>query len=332
MPPLPAVLMMPLAFLMGGENINTSDFSIFLSALNAVLLFLILEQLSLRKWITLSRVGIFLLLTLILFGTPHLWVGIRGRAWFVSQIVTVLFLALAVYAALRSWSPWWVGLCIGLAVLSRPNAAMTWPFALGIAMQILKEKRGEVNFRDVVAWSVPSALPVILAVLGLLWYNVVRFDNPLDFGYTTISGDPVIVANAQQFGIFSTHYISTNLKTMLFSAPAIKPGSQWPMLPSTTGMSIFLTTPALIYLFHRYERKWWILGAWLSIFLNFVLLVLYHNTGAHQFGYRYILDAIVPLLSMLAFVLGQKIPWHFVFLLLLSILINIYGAYWFING
>jgi hypothetical protein len=63
-----------------------------------------------------------------------------------------------------------------------------------------------------------------------------------------------------------------------------------------------------------------------------VLLILYHNTGAHQFGYRYILDAIIPLLAMLAVALEKKIPWHFIFLLLVSIAFNIYGAYWFING
>jgi hypothetical protein len=57
-----------------------------------------------------------------------------------------------------------------------------------------------------------------------------------------------------------------------------------------------------------------------------------HNTGAHQFGYRYILDAIIPLLALLAAALGQKIRWHFVLLLLISIAFNIYGAYWFING
>jgi hypothetical protein len=78
MPPIPAVLMLLLAFFIGGENINTSDFSIFLGALNAVFFFLILEQLSTRKWITVSRVGMFLWVALILYGTPHLWVGIRG--------------------------------------------------------------------------------------------------------------------------------------------------------------------------------------------------------------------------------------------------------------
>jgi hypothetical protein len=332
MPPLPAVLMMPLAYLIGGENINTSDFSILLSAINAVLVFLILEQMAAQKWIKLSKAGLLLMIVLFAFGNPHLWVGIRGRAWFVSQIVTVTFLALAVFATLKSWSPWLVGISIGCAVATRPNGIMTWPFVFAIAMQILKEKNGTIDLKQILNWSVRSGLPIVAAIMGLLLYNYARFEKILDFGYVTISGDPTIVTNAQTFGIFSPHYILANLKAMLFYLPAIQPGGQWPILPSSTGMSIFLVTPPLIYLFHRYERQWWILGAWTSVLLNFLLLVLYHNTGAHQFGYRYILDAIIPLLALLAAALGQKIRWHFVLLLLISIAFNIYGTYWFING
>lgn len=105
MPPLPAILMMPLAYWVGGESIDTNDFSIVFSAFNTVLVYWILAQLAERKWIKLSRVGMILFALLFAFGTPHLWVGSRGRAWFVSQIVTVTFLGLAVLAALRSWTP-----------------------------------------------------------------------------------------------------------------------------------------------------------------------------------------------------------------------------------
>jgi hypothetical protein len=332
MPPFPAVLMMPLAYLVGGENINTSDFSIIFSALNAVLIFLVLEQLAKRKWITLSRVSMLLVVALFVFGTPHLWVGIRGRAWFVSQIITVTVLALAVFAAFRSWSPWFVGLSLGLAIAARPNGIMTWPFIFAITMQIMKEEYGSISWRQIVEWSIKTIIPMSAAVAGLLIYNYARFENPLDFGYTSINGDPFIVANAQRYGLFSPHYILTNLKAMFFYVPAIQLGEQWPILPSATGMSIFLVTPPLIYLFHRYERKWWILGAWISVFFNFFLLSLYHNTGAHQFGYRYVLDAIVPLFALLSVSFDKKIPWHFIPLLFFSIAFNLYGTYWFING
>lgn len=331
-PPVPAILMMPLAYLVGAEKISAADFSMFFSAINAALVFLIFDQLIRRQWIRLSYAAALCLVLLFAFGTPHLWVGISGRFWFVSQILTVTFLALAVFAALKSWSPWIVGICMGLAVGTRPNGLMSWPFVFAITMQIMKEEQGYINFKKIFAWSLKSAIPITVAVLGLLLYNYARFENLLDFGYTTINGDPGIVRNAQTHGLFSTYYIRYNLRVMLLYLPEIHWGSRWLILPSGAGMSIFLTTPALIYLFHRYEGKWWIFGAWTAALFNFLLLILYHNTGKDQFGYRYILDALVPLIALLAAALGKKIPWHFILLLLLSIIINLYGANWFMNG
>ena len=331
-PPLAAVLMMPMAYLVGGGNISTADFSMFFSAVNAVLVFLVLNQLVIRQWIKLSRTSILWLVLLFAFGTPHLWVGISGRFWFVSQILTVTFLALAVFASLRSWSPWLIGIFIGLAVCARPNGLMSWPFVFAIAMQIMKEEGRTVDLKGMFAWSLKSALPILVAVLGLLLYNHARFDNYLDFGYITIDGDPAIVQNAKTHGLFSTYYIPKNLQVMFLYLPKIQLGGQWPILPSGAGMSIFLTTPPLIYLFRRYEKKWWILGAWAAVLCNFLLLILYHNTGRDQFGYRYILDALVPLTALLAAALGKKTPWPFIALVILSILINLYGANWFMNG
>ena len=331
-PPLPAILMMPLAYLIGAENISTSYLSMFFSAINGVLVYLILTQLNKRKWINISTTGIFILVTVFLFGTPHLWVGISGREWFVSQILTVLFLALAVYAALRSWSAWLVGALIAIAITSRPNSLMTWPFVFAIAMQLLKETRGKIDLKQAIQWSLKTIPPIALAVGGLLFYNYIRFGNFLDFGYTTINGDPDVVYNVQNWGTFSPHFIWTNLQVMLFKLPWIHLGGRWPIEPSSIGMSIFLTTPPLIYLFRRYPKQWWIIGAWAAVFFNVVLLILYHNTGSQQFGYRYILDFLLPLIALLAVGLGRKIPWHFVLLVLASVAINLYGANWFMNG
>ena len=331
-PPLPAILMMPLAYLIGAGNISTSYLSMFFSAINGMLVYLILRQLNKRQWINISTAGIFILVTLFLFGTPHLWVGISGREWFVSQILTVLFLALAVYAALRSWSAWLVGALIAIAITSRPNSLLTWPFVFAIAMQVLKETQGKINLKQAIQWGLKTMPPIALAVGGLLFYNYIRFGNFLDFGYTTINGDPDVVYNVQTWGTFSLHFIWTNLQVMLFKLPWFHWGGRWPIEPSTIGMSVFLTTPPLIYLFRRYPKQWWILGAWAAVFFNVVLLILYHNTGSQQFGYRYILDFLEPLIALLAVGLGKKIPWHFVLLVLASVAINLYGANWFMNG
>lgn len=331
-PPIPAVLMMPLAYLFGAENINSMDFSIFFSAVNAVLVFLIFEGFILRKWIRLTVPGALCMVLLFMFGTPHLWVGINGRFWFISQIVTVTFIALAVLGALRSWSPWILGVLIGLAVGTRPNGLMTLPFLFAIAVQIWKENGETVDLKRMFGWAFRSAVPIGIAIAGLLLYNYARFENFFDFGYITIHGNPYIVYNARTFGLFSTQYIPYNLKVMFLYAPEIHPRDFWPIQPSGAGMSIFLTTPALIYLFHRYENRIWVWGAWAAVVLNFILLVMYHNTGMDQFGYRYILDALVPLTLLLATAFDKKIPRFFILLVIFSVAINMYGAAWFMKA
>ena len=172
---------------------------------------------------------------------------------------------------------------------------------------------------------------LLIAILGLLYYNYARFEDFLDFGYVSIHGHPDIVHNAQTYGLFSTHYIPENLKVMFLYAPEFRPGERWFLLPSTLGMSVFLVTPALLYLFRRYENKTWVWGAWAAVILNFALLVMYHNTGRDQFGYRYILDVLLPLTLLLASAFGKKSPWHFILLVIASIAINMYGADWFFS-
>lgn len=329
MPPVPAILMMPLAYLIGGNKINSHDFSIAVSALNSVLLFLILEQMRLFGWIKLSRKHLLWLVALFAFSTPHLWVGLSGQSWFLSQIIAVSLIAFATFAALKSWSPWMVGAAIGLAVGTRPNSIISWLFVFAITAQLVEERNQGI--KQMIIWAFKSGLPIILAIAGLLAYNDARFGTFTDFGYTTLNGDPEIIANAQAHGLFSPHFIPSNLRVMLFELPLIRPNARWPIQPSGNGMSIFLVTPVLFYLFRRYERRWWILGAWATVFCGLALLLLYHNTGSRQFGYRYILDIIVPLISLLAVAFRDRMPWHFFVLLFIGIIINLYGAYWFFN-
>lgn len=330
-PPLPAILLMPLMLFARPEKIFMGDVSMLMGALNAVLVYLILEQLIIRRWVAFSRTSHFVLVALFAFGTNHLWVSIMGEIWFVSQVVTVTFLALAVLAALRGSSSETIGTFLGIAMLARPNSLMTWPFVFAIAMQIQKENGAVIDLKHLLKWSLQSAVPVGLAIVGLLSYNYLRFEDFMDFGYVTINGAPDIVNNAQRYGIFSSVYILHNLNVMFLYLPQVQLGGPWIFIPSLEGMSIFLSTPALVYLFRRYENRWWIWGAWGSIFFGFALLVMYHNTGSAQFGYRYILDVILPIMALMSLTLQKKQPWYYYLLLLLSILINLYGTAWFVN-
>ncbi len=332
-PPLPALLMLPYVSLVGSGNVNTVLFSIFFAAVNCMIVFLILDELRKRDWIKLGRGDLLWLVALFGLGTPHWWVGTLGMEWFVSQVVAVTFLALAILFVLKRWSPWLAGLGLGLAMASRPNLFVIWPLLLAIAVQIVREGGGgdqKWSWSWMAGWVVKSVLPVVMVVAGLLLYNYLRFGNPLDFGFMDINGATRIVENARKYGIYNLHFVPINLNVMLLKLPAFKASYPF-MFPSLEGMSIFITTPALIYLIHRYEKKWWIAGAWVSVILSVGLLSLYHNTGAGQFGYKYVLDFIVPLIMLLAAALGRKSTWVFRVLVVLSMVINCYGVWWFIH-
>jgi hypothetical protein len=84
-------------------------------------------------------------------------------------------------------------------------------------------------------------------------------------------------------------------------------------------------------LIHRYENKIWIIGAWVSAILSLGILSLYSSSGQVQFGYRYILDLIIPVMILMAVSINRKIPWFLLLLIIFSIAINEYGAFWIIK-
>jgi hypothetical protein len=327
-PPFPALLLIPVTLLLGADQVNAVAHSIFFAALNATLLFLVLEQLVKMGWIVLSRPGRLWLVALLAFGTPHLWVGMNGQMWFFSQTVTVTCILLAVLFALQARPAWLCGAMLALAVFSRPSTVMLWPFLLAIQVQQQQIRNPKLNWKSILSWSVASAIPMGLAGMVLLSYNYARFANPLDFGYTTLNGAEQIVQDARTYGLFNPHFIPRNLNTMFLLLPALQ--AQWPfLLPSREGMSILATTPAWLYLIRPQSFPLWKKGALLSILLCAGMLALYHNTGSYQFGFRYLLDFVVPLILLLAAGLGQKTPRLFAVLVVLSALIQVLGTVWF---
>jgi hypothetical protein len=330
-PPLPAIILMPYVMLVGLGNVNTVLFSILFASINSMIVFLILDRLRNLEWIKLNRSDSLWLVVLFTFGTPHFYMGIIGMEWQISKVLAVTFLALSIYSGLKGWSAWLVGLCLGLAMASRPNLFVIWPLLFAIAIQIVKDdNHRELKWKWLVKWVAASAIPVVVVVIGLLLYNYLRFGNPMDFGYVNINGSTQIVENVRKYGIYNLHFIPVNLSVMFSQLPSIRSYSPY-LFPSLDGMSMLITTPALFLLIHRYEKKWWIIGTWTSVILSVILLSMYHNTGAAQFGYGYIMDFIIPLMMLLAVALGRKCSWIFRLLVIISVGINGFGVWWFLQ-
>ncbi len=347
-PPLPALLMLPWIALWGLPAMNTTLFCTLFGALNVTLIFLLLIALATRGK-TLSqtegqtegqlklRLSTILWLTALFgLGSVHWYMATIGSVWFVAQICTVTFVALAAWAAAATGSPWLVGSALALAMLARPNVLLTWPLLFGIAASHLVQEPYLVQksslplpWRRLFWWSVRSAVPITLAVVALLWYNNARFGHPLDFGYLTENVAEALAPKLQRYGQFNLHYLPKNFWAMWLAGPQWQEDqNRW--LPDPEGMSLLLTTPAILYLARARGRSLLVWGGWISLLLLMMPLLLYYNTGWWQFGYRFSLDFMVPVVVLLAVAVGRsnRMSWSMRLLILAGIVVNGYGLYW----
>ncbi|MCC6146757.1 MAG: hypothetical protein IT308_04245 [Anaerolineaceae bacterium] len=326
-PPMVAVLMVPWVKMYTVAGVNTVIFSIVFGALNLALIFIILELMSARGWTRLSTGGNLWLTALFGFGTVHFYLSIVGKIWFMSQTVTVTFLALAVLLALASRPPWLAGMMLGFGIIARPNIALAWPLLFGITAQLQKDAGGRLDWRRLASWTVLSGLPMALAVGALLGYNYIRFNDFLNFGYLTENVADFMADDLKHYGTFNLHFIERNLRVMFLALPEWDPICRR-VVPQHQGMSMLLATPALLYLVRALRRSPWVLGAWSALLALLALISTYYNTGAWQFGYKYMLDFAVPVIMLLAAAAGRRVSWPFRILILLSIASNIIGVLW----
>jgi hypothetical protein len=323
-PPFPILLITPLVAVWGVEAFNINTFSLMLSSMTAVTIYLIFHRLIKLGWIKLNQGGAIWLTALFAFGTVYWWLSIVGTVGAFSQVVTVLFCALAFLSVLRKWSPWVTGICLMAAILSRPNVFVLWPALVAIFIQ-LNLKGEKVEWMRVLKWSVPAAILLILGAGLLLFYNFIRYGVFSDFGYGTLNGSLEIVQNVQKYGLFNPHFIPINLRVMFLALPKLTKQCEY-FLPRGDGISILMATPAIIYLLRKFDKSWWICGCWCSIILSIALLAMYSNTGANQYAYRYLMDFFIPAIMIIANNVGEKISGLMKSLIVASIIINYYGT------
>jgi hypothetical protein len=225
---------------------------------------------------------------------------------------------------LKKFPAWLVGLALAGGVMARPDVFLLWPALAAFTIQ-MDQDNGKIDWKRIIRWGIASGIPVALGAAFLLCYNFLRFGSFLDFGYNTINGWDLLLKRANEYGIFSPHFIPGNLYLIFigFSFHLIAKCSYY--IIRGDGMNIFFTTPGIIYLFRKIKVNWWIGGCWCSIALLIALLSMYYNGGAIQYGYRYMMDFIIPIMMIIAYNAGKKISVPLRILILMSILINYYG-------
>lgn len=329
-PPLPALLMLPWVALWGVPTLNTVLFTALFGALNVFLIFLLLTALAQQQWTHLTWDDNLWLTLLFALGTVHWYMATIGSVWFTAQICTVTFVTLALWLAVTGRVPWLVGTALALALAARPTVIFTWPLLLGIATTQLASSAPSPRRTDwsaLLRWTIQSTIPLLLVILALLLYNQARFGNPLDFGYLTENVADQLAPNLRRYGQFNLYYVPKNFWAMWLAGPQWD-GEQNFWQPDPEGMSLLLTTPALLYLVRARQRSWVVLGGWVAFGLLLIPLLLYYNTGWWQFGYRFSLDFMPTVMVLLAFAARTRVSWSMRALILAGVLVNLVGVLW----
>lgn len=305
-PPMPAVLLMPFSMIFG-PGPWTTPFSILIAGFAVGLTFVMLRRMKFAVDVSV------VLAVLLAFGTCYWYSALKGSSWHLASTTGVLFLTWALVETYGARRALLVGFLLGAATLSRLPMVLAAPFF----MYELWHAPEKFKVRRVVYFSI--GLGAFIAANML--YNWVRYQSIFDVGYAMIPG--VLEEPWYAEGILNIRYLPRNLYALFLQPPILT--TEFPyFVPSTFGLSLFLTTPAFFMLFLAPgDRKTWIVAA-TALFC--LLPALLHGwPGGTQFGYRWSLDAGPFLLILTAMGMHNRVSGRAYFLVFLSIVICMWG-------
>ncbi len=290
-PPWPAILLIPFVALFG-TGFDQHIASCIFGGMAVGLAWLVFGRFALSGRVRLGLTVVFG------FGTVLWYVAEVGSVWYISHVVAVLFSLAAILVLLERRWPFLVGLLLGLAAVSRLPVGLTAPFfvalivGLGWPPRLPPRGRRVGAFRAGLAFLVGIALPTI----GYLLYNEARWGTLVDQSYVLIPGvlnDPIYAKH----GILSIDYIPRHIYAIFLRSFNFVDDPPF-LEPSWYGLSLFLTTPLLLWLARARWRDPRVAWAVIGIVLALIPIVTHGNVGLTQFGYRFSLD-VQPLLFVI---------------------------------
>ena len=329
--PFPAFVLAPLVAVVGPESAVVWE-----PVVNSVLAVAGLALL----WSLVGRLGVASLadrawlLTLFGFSTATWWITLRGGVWHTGQLIASILTFLGLLEAFGRRRPLVMGLLAGAGFSTRATLLAALPYW------------GWRSLPDRVRSRLPSGLPHAIRVgarqaawLGLafapalvfaIWYNAIRFGNPLESGYG-LAALPDFLEARRQLGVFSLAHLGMNLEYFLWhlgQATSALPGFK----PDGLGMSVLLTSPGLLLALRADWRKRETVALGVTALLVLAPSLLYYGGGWWQYGYRYALDAYPFVLALCAMAAARHgISWRWRAVILFGVAVNLYGVYWNYN-
>jgi len=281
-PPLPAILSIPFLFL-GTATAQDLVSQIFGGA-SAGVLYLALRAYGAPRWVAVTGA------LLSAFGTTLLFTSADGRSSYAPHAVAMLLTSVAFLIAARGGPAWGVGAAIGLAALARLPVAAAVP-----ALALLAAWRGGTPFPRTLGRVVAGGTPFLLLYVG---YDLLRWGTLSDAGYARLAEGDFFFDH----GLFSLSYLPRHVYAMFMEPPDFVPNVWYFLRPRFVGMSLFLTTPALLFVFAGLQdvrRSVVVAATALAAGLALIPDVTHATVGFAQFGYRFSIDA-QPFLIALA--------------------------------
>lgn len=302
-PPFPALLLLP-AVALGGVGISDRAYTALFAALAIGLLAGVLAALDRLGLAPLGPARRGALVATCAFGSALLILAPAGNVWATTQVVGLCCVLCATLAALvvpgaRGYLLAGLGLACALGTRNALVLNGAW-----LAYYLLRRDRG-LPWRARLGRAALGLAPIVAALGLLAWYNVARFGDPTQLGLPWHNMHPAFRADYERYGVFNLHYLPTNLYYQ-FAAYTLFGPERW------QGSGIFWMSPLLLgapWAIWRGWREPLVRALVLTCALVYVPIGLVMGTGYFQFGPRYLLDLLVPLVVLAALGIRRWPSW-----------------------
>ncbi len=334
-PPMPALLLVPVVLVVG-HGFEQAWASILLGAANVAIMSVVIAGMGVSRW---TRIVLSLVFG---FGTIVWYSAAVGSSWHFAHVVAMFFTLLTIRACQLDARTWLIGLVFAGAVLSRLPLVLATPFLLAyLADRTIREATGDPTsfgslgaetppgwrtrfaLRRYLELAIPMGVALGIPLTGYLVYNRLRFGSIFENGYALIPG--LLQENQYKHGFFSTFNIPRKLYALFLTMPAQAPEFPWIQSRHLGGLSILLTSPIFLWAIKARRPDWFGIGAWVSVGLILVPILLHADPGGAQFGFRYAQD-FYPFIFMLTVRgLAGRIGFEASLAIGIGFLVNIWG-------
>lgn len=328
--PLSALFLIPFQIIKG-RYVPIVYISVFFASMTVSFFYLLLLRIKKDFFPKMSLFDILCFLTLFAFGTSQFYVGTLSSVWHVDQIISSFFGILGIYIIFKkrpSNKDYFLStFFISLTLLGRVTVAGL--IAVPIFLYFFYEKLYSLKKLFFLL-----GLPITTFVLILFMFNYARFGNIFNYGYEYIHEAPVLEQVRKQNGVISLKNVPENAWYMFLEIPKLSIYPNFNLDINLKGNSIFFLTPAFftIFLIKPFIRKGvkilinpHVIGSIIAIIVTLSSILSYYSTGWMQFGYRYSLDFLVPLLILCVFGMKGKVNGIFLISIIYSISIYVLG-------